>query len=73
MKREVSNSMNMENDPHFKVITPICKACRNFIKNGKCKVYGERPKNYAYAQKYDCPERDIDINNINYEAIKDKL
>ncbi|MEG2645514.1 MAG: hypothetical protein RSA08_00570 [Clostridia bacterium] len=73
MKREISNSMSIENDPYFEVITPVCKACSNYIANGKCKVYGERPKEYCYAKKYDCPKRDIDINNINYRAVKDKL
>ena len=73
MKKEVSNSMSIENDPHFDVITPICKACRNFEKGFKCKIYGDRPKEYGYAKKYDCPKRDIDKNNINYEDIKDKL
>ncbi len=73
MKREVSNSMSRTNDPFFEVITPVCKACRNFIKNGKCKIYGERPNEYKYATKYDCPQRDIDKNNINYKYVKDKL
>lgn len=73
MSREVSNSMSIENDPHFEVITPICKACRNFVKGGKCKVFGERPKEYKYAERYDCPKRDIDKNNMNYKDIKDKL
>lgn len=76
MKREVSNSMSIENDPHFKIITPVCKACRNLINQNiknDCKIYCERPKEYAYAKRYDCPERDIDINSINYDAVKDKL
>lgn len=73
MKREVSNSMSIENDPHFEIITPVCKACRNFIVQGKCKIYGERPKEYAYAKRYDCPKRDIDINSISYKDIRDKL
>ena len=73
MKREVSNSMSIENDPHFEVITPICKACRNAIPGWKCSIYGERPKEYKYAERYDCPKRDIDKNNMNYEDIKNKL
>ena len=28
----------------------MCKACKNFIYGGKCKKYGERPKEYKYAQ-----------------------
>ena len=28
---------------------------------------------YKYAKKYDCPQRDIDKNNINYKYVKDKL
>lgn len=70
MKKEVSNSMSIENDPVFDVITPICKACRNFEKGSKCKVFGERPKEYKWAEKYDCPKIDIDKN---YKYIKDKL
>ena len=73
MKREVSNSMSIENDPHFEVITPICKACKNFVKGFKCKMYGNRPKEYGYGEKYDCPKMDIDKNNMNYKYIKDKL
>lgn len=70
--KEVS-SMSKENDPHFEVITPVCKACKNFIQGFKCKIYGDRPKEYGYAKRYDCPKRDIDKNNINYKDIKDKL
>lgn len=73
MKREVSNSMSEANDPCFDVITPICKACRNFIKDGKCKSYGEIPKEYKYAKKYSCPKSEIEKNNINYKYIKDKI
>lgn len=73
MKKEISNSMSMENDPHFDVITPVCKVCNHFIKGFKCRVYGDRPKEYGYAKRYDCPKRDIDKNNINYKYIKDKL
>lgn len=72
-RRPVSNSMSIENAPIFEVIMPVCKACRNLVKDGTCKEYGERPKDYAYAYKYDCPHRDIDENNMNYPAIKDKL
>jgi len=73
MIREVSNSMSIENDPQFEVITPICKVCRNMIDNGNCKVYGERPREYKYAKKYDCPKRDIDENSYWYFNVKDKL
>lgn len=73
MSKEVSNSMSKENDPVFNVITPVCKACKNLIERGKCKVYGERPKEYKWGEKYDCPKRDIDKNNMNYDYIKDKL
>lgn len=73
MKREVSNSMSKENDPVFDVITPVCKSCKNILSDWKCKIYGERPKEYAYGEKSDCPKRDIDKNNRNYKYIKDKL
>lgn len=73
MNKEISNSMSKANDPHFDIITPICKACRNFMEGFKCKKYGERPKEYGYGRKYDCPYRDIDIDNMNYPDIKDKL
>lgn len=73
MSKEVSNSMSIENDPHFEVITPVCKACKNILSDWKCKAYGERPKEYAYGKKYNCPKRDIDKNNMNYDYIKDKL
>lgn len=73
MKKEVSNSMGKENDPHFDIITPICKVCKNSIDNGKCKKYGERPKEYKYAFSYDCPYKDIDKNNYWYDNIKEKL
>lgn len=74
MKREVSNSMSKENDPHFYIITPICKVCKNLInEDGNCKVYGNRPKEYMYAQKYDCPHRDIDEKNKWYDNVKDKI
>lgn len=73
MKKEVSNSMSKENDPNFDVITPVCKACKNFIEGWKCKVYGDRPKEYGYGKKYDCPNRDIDESNINYKYIKEKI
>ncbi len=73
MKKEISNSMSKKNDPHFDIITPICKACKNFEEGFKCKVYGERPKEYGYAKKYNCPRKNIDKNNINYKYIKDKL
>ena len=48
MKKLVSNSMSRENDPHFDIITPVCKACRNFQEGFRCKVYGDRPKEYGY-------------------------
>lgn len=73
MKKEVSNSMSIENDPHFDIITPICKVCKNFEEGFKCKVYGDRPKEYGYAKKYDCPKRDIDKSSYWYNNIKDKL
>lgn len=73
MNKEVSNSMSKENDPHFEIITPICKACRNFLKNSTCIKYGERPKEYKYGKKYDCPYADIDKSNVNYNDIKNKI
>lgn len=73
MDKEVSNSMSIENDPHFDVTMPVCKACKNLVENGSCKAYSERPREYKWAEKYDCPKRDIDKNNINYKYIKDKL
>ncbi len=76
MKRKVSNSMGIENDPYFTVRVPVCKACKNLINKNvenDCKIYGKRPREYAYAEKYDCPKRDIDKNNINYKRIKDKI
>lgn len=73
MKKEVSNSMSKENDPHFDIITPICKVCKNSIEGGKCKIYGERPYDYKYAKKYDCPKRDLDENDTWFFNVKDKL
>ena len=68
--REVSNSMSKENDPHFIVTTPVCKVCRNLLDNGKCKAYGERPKEYKWADKYDCPKRDIDTSKKDYTLLE---
>ena len=45
----------------------------NFEEGFKCKVYGDRPKEYGYAKKYDCPKRDIDKSSYWYNNIKDKL
>ena len=73
MKEEISNSMNMENDPVFEIITPICKACKNMQADLRCKIYGSIPKEYKYAKEYNCPHRDIDENNINYKDIKNKI
>lgn len=73
MKREVSNSMSKENDPQFYVITPICKVCKNSIGIGKCKKYGESPKEYKYAKSYECQYRDIDENSYWYFNVKEKL
>ena len=73
MKREVSNSMSKENDPQFYVITPICKVCKNSIGIGKCKKYGEAPKEYTYAKSYECSYRDIDENSYWYFNVKEKL
>ena len=73
MKNKVSNSMSQKNDLHFNIITPICKICKNSIDNGKCKKYGERPKEYMYAKQYDCPHRDIDEKNKWYDKVKDKI
>lgn len=60
--------------PHLEITIPICKVCKNLInEDGKCKVYGNRPKEYMYAQKYDCPHRDIDEKNKWYDKVKDKI
>lgn len=46
---------------HLEITIPVCKVCKNLInEDGICKVYGDRPKEYMYAKKYDCPHRDID-------------
>ncbi len=74
MKKEVSNSMSKENDPHFEVITPVCFACKNYIVNtGKCRVFRERPKEYKYAKSYKCPKMDLDSENPEYINVKNKL
>lgn len=59
--------------PQFNIITPICRVCKNSIDWGKCKIYGDRPKEYMYAKKYDCPNRDIDKKNRWYFNVKDKI
>lgn len=60
--------------PHFEIMIPICKVCKNLInEDGTCKVYGDRPKEYMYAKKYDCPHRDIDEKNKWYVKVKDKI
>lgn len=69
MKKDVSLSMSLENDPHFDIITPICKVCKNSIDGGKCKIYGDRPQEYKYAKKYDCPNKVLDRLNIAYKDI----
>lgn len=75
MKRKVSNSMSIENDPHFDVYTPICLACKNFVYDkGICKIYDkEESKKYRYCQKYDCLKKCIDVNSKYYKDIKDNL
>jgi hypothetical protein len=73
MNRKISNSMSKDNDPHFEIITPICKACKNTTVDWKCKCYGDIPKEYKYGKKYDCPYKDIDKDNMNYKYIKDKI
>lgn len=73
MKREVSNSMSKENDPHFEIIRPLCKVCKNSEENFKCKKYGNKPKEYGYGKKYDCPYLDLDKTAVSYKYIKDKI
>lgn len=73
MNKEISNSMSIENDPQFDVVVPICKAFKNLLENGTCKVCDERPREYKWAEKYNCPKRNIDKSNINYKYIKDNL
>ena len=73
MKREVSNSMSRANDPHFDIITPLCKVCKNSQDNFKCKKYGTKPTEYGYGEKYDCPYLDLDKTALSYKRIKDKI
>ena len=74
MKKEVSNSMSIENDPHFDVITPICIVCKNYnIEKSVCKEYDDIPLDFKYAKRYDCPKRDIDKANYWYDNVRNKL
>lgn len=68
-----NNSLSRENDPHFEVITPICKVCKNSENKFKCKKYGTRPKEYGYGKKYDCPYLNLDKSSLSYKYIKEKL
>ncbi len=45
------------------ITAPICKSCKNSDYsdgwNPKCKVYGKIPKEYLWADKFDCPKYEI--------------
>lgn len=73
MKKEVSNSMSIENDPVFDVITPICAVCVNNDVNNKCKARGEKEPNCKYAKSYECKYFKPNKNNTFYEKVKDKI
>lgn len=77
---EIETGPSFEDWPGMaRVVSPIplCDACKksDFDENDDltlCKAYGEIPKKYMKAQKYDCPYFD-NRNNGWYQLIKDKV
>lgn len=43
-----------EDDARITAI-PLCSICKNIGVSRKCKVFGDRPAQYAEGEQYDCP------------------
>ena len=73
MKREVSNSMSIENDPVFDVIIPLCSVCLNSLDGNVCKAKTSKDLDCKYAKKYKCDCFIPDKEDRFYKYIKDKI
>ena len=73
MKKEVSNSMSIENDPVFDVIIPLCSVCLNSLDGNICKVKSSKDLDCKYGKKYKCKGFVPDTKDRFYKFVKDKI
>ncbi|MDD6880843.1 MAG: hypothetical protein PUE18_04640 [Firmicutes bacterium] len=53
------------------MMIPQCNVCTNWNGRGKCKVYGETPKEYMNGESHSCEKAILDKENFAYKKYRE--